>query len=94
MDKMPPNKALQRTAAPLLRSTVAGIRERVVRSIVSVGRLSLSFCRRATMEAHTLPAGQASADWGDKCMGRICPKSFQIRWLRVRECVWKVVQPA
>ena len=32
-----PNNALERTAAPLLRSTVAGIRTRVVRSTVSVG---------------------------------------------------------
>ena len=32
-----PNKALERTAAPLLRSTVAGLRPRVVRSTAPVG---------------------------------------------------------
>jgi hypothetical protein len=42
---MPLNKSLQPTAAPLFRSTVAEIRERVVRRTVSVGRLWLSFCR-------------------------------------------------
>jgi hypothetical protein len=32
-----PNHALERTAAPLLRSIIAAVRERVVRSTVPVG---------------------------------------------------------
>jgi len=34
---VPPNHAMERTAAPAFRSTVAVIRERVVRATVAVG---------------------------------------------------------
>ena len=42
---MPPNTALEPTAAPLLRFTVAGIRTRAVRSTIPAGGCGSAWIR-------------------------------------------------
>jgi len=57
MTTMWPNHALERTAAPLVRSTVAGVRERVVRFTFTVGGDGSAFViRRYSAVIEHVPA--------------------------------------